>query len=56
MRRKNNLGGDIVSPLLEVELIYEVVEVLERFASELDKSIPQVAITGYCIRKPFQML
>ena len=37
-------GGDIGSPPVEDEMVYKVVEVLERIAKEIDKSIPQVAI------------
>lgn len=37
-------GGDIGAPPVDDELIYEVVDVLERIAAETDKSIPQVAI------------
>lgn len=37
-------GGDIGSPPVDDELVYNVVDVLERIAKEIDKSIPQVAI------------
>lgn len=37
-------GGDVGAPPVEIELIYDVVDVLERIAIENDKSISQVAI------------
>ncbi|WP_067151477.1 aldo/keto reductase [Pseudotamlana agarivorans] len=37
-------GGDIGSPPVDDELVYNVVDVLDRIAKEIDKSIPQVAI------------
>ena len=37
-------GGDLGGPKVEPELLYQLIEVLERIAGELDKSIPQVAI------------
>ncbi|MCX2680846.1 aldo/keto reductase [Galbibacter sp. EGI 63066] len=37
-------GGDVGAPPVNEELIFDVVEVLERIANENNKSIPQVAI------------
>ncbi|TRX61899.1 aldo/keto reductase [Fulvivirga sp. M361] len=37
-------GGDIGSPPVDNEFLYNVVDVLKRIATEMDKSIPQVAI------------
>lgn len=37
-------GGDIGSPPVNDELVYDVVDLLERIAIEMNKSIPQVAI------------
>lgn len=37
-------GGDVGAPPVDTEFVYTVVEALERMASELGKTIPQVAI------------
>lgn len=37
-------GGDLGAPPVEDEFLYNVVEVLEKIAEEIGKSIPQVAI------------